>query len=170
MQLFPRPAWGFVSLIAIAVLSGCASDDALRMRRLQAEATQLRAQAADPDIGLRMEQQALHLYPDIVTQMDRLRAEHRVIQAPRVTRATTPKYPFTHRMRDVQGAVWVAFVLSPQGVPTRITVLSGESSLADPAFAKSATDAVSHWRFLPASVDGEPISCIQCVPVVFQLR
>ncbi|MEY2880404.1 MAG: hypothetical protein RLZZ15_2784, partial [Verrucomicrobiota bacterium] len=60
----------------------------------------------------------------------------------------------------------IDFVVTDQGVPTRITVVTQ----THPAFGRAASVAVAKWRFSPAVKDGRSVNASLRVPVIFQLE
>jgi protein TonB len=63
-----------------------------------------------------------------------------------VLHKTTPVYPRLAKRRGIEGFVLAEFSVDKEGVPKNIQVLSAEPS---GIFEKSATSALSRWRFMP---------------------
>lgn len=69
-------------------------------------------------------------------------------------RNTAPAYPEAARLRGDQGAVGLEVSIDARGRVTGVTVAR---SSGFPALDRAARDAVSAWRFRPATVDGAPV-------------
>ncbi|HEY1763882.1 MAG TPA: energy transducer TonB [Opitutaceae bacterium] len=65
-----------------------------------------------------------------------------------------PEYSLAMRYDEVHGAVKVSFLVDSRGNVTDPVVVRAN----DARLAKSALDAVRHWKFKPALRDGEPIA------------
>ena len=76
-----------------------------------------------------------------------------------------PRYPFAARRSGVQGAVVVRGIVRRDGTIDNVEVIKDlPFGLGD-----AAADAVSHWRFRPATYQGEPIDVYYTVTVNFRL-
>ncbi len=64
-----------------------------------------------------------------------------------------PKYPKQARRSRMQGTVVLMLNVNEQGRVSGGTVVSG-----DPLFAKSATDAVKKWEYVPFDVNGRTVA------------
>lgn len=58
-------------------------------------------------------------------------------------------------------------VISKDGSPLSLHVVNGQ---IDPLLARSAVEAVSHWRYRPALLNGEPVEVKTEISVVYSLQ
>jgi protein TonB len=80
---------------------------------------------------------------------------HRPVTAPRAIYTTDPKYPkLPRKQKRVEGTEILWLVVGVDGKAHDIEV---EQSLGK-EFDDSAIDAVSKWRFQPATQDGQPVA------------
>lgn len=77
-----------------------------------------------------------------------------------------PIYPTTARIARMAGRVTVEAVIGLDGQVESAEVISSTSALFD----ASALDAVRHWRYRPALVNGRPVRVYFKVAVEFVLR
>lgn len=63
-----------------------------------------------------------------------------------------PVYPEEARRRRLEGTVRLLAVVGKDGVVRRLSVLTGRCLLA-----KAAVDAVSQWKYQPATLEGQPV-------------
>ncbi len=75
------------------------------------------------------------------------------VEAPRKLWGHFASYPEAARARNVTGTVVVSMVISEAGVPEQLAVVESGGPLLDEA----VVEAVSIWRFAPASRDGDPV-------------
>lgn len=77
-----------------------------------------------------------------------------------------PAYPERARRRGEQGRVLLRVDVTPDGVPSAVTVAqsSGYSSLD-----AAAREAVRQWRFVPATRGGRPVAAVALLPILFRL-
>ena len=68
-------------------------------------------------------------------------------------------------MANIQGRVVLWIIVNTQGMPEQIKI---KKSL-DPGLDQSAVESVSHWRFAPATKDGQPVAAMINVEVNFRL-
>ena len=86
-------------------------------------------------------------------------------QRPRALHQVAPTYPRELRQRQVEGTVYVVFVVDTDG-----HVLDPKVEEAtDEAFRAPAIDAVLRWRFEPATVRGEKVRTKVRIPIRFSL-
>jgi TonB family protein len=71
-------------------------------------------------------------------------------------------YPEEAREKQLQGRVWVKFLVSETGDVQSVEVISG-----DPILAKSAVDALKTWKFKPFIKNGKPVSVSTKLPFDF---
>ena len=77
-----------------------------------------------------------------------------------------PAYPESARRRGQQGRVILQVDVSPDGLPTTVSVMQ---SSGFPTLDAAALAAVQRWRFVPATRGGTPIAATAEVPIVFRL-
>ncbi|HEX5217766.1 MAG TPA: TonB family protein [Vicinamibacterales bacterium] len=87
------------------------------------------------------------------------------IQAPQRISAVAPDYPQVARIAKIEGVVTLEATIDAQGQVRDVKVI-GSIPLLD----KAAVDAVSKWKYTPTRLNGEAISVILTVRVVFSLR
>jgi TonB family protein len=75
-----------------------------------------------------------------------------------------PKYPEEAKQQRIEGPVVLNALVGTDGAVRELKVVSGE-----PLLAKAATDAVSHWRFQPHSLNDRPIEFETQITVNFAL-
>jgi len=76
-----------------------------------------------------------------------------------------PSYPEGARAKNVQGKVILQATVGKDGSVSNIHVLFGDDQLAPPA-----VEAVSHWRYKPMLVDGEPRETQTTITLTFSLN
>jgi len=84
-------------------------------------------------------------------------------QKPRALFQAAPLYPFEMRRKNVEGTVYVLFVVDQEGRVVNPTVEKSTHR----AFEKPAIDAVRQWKFEPAVRNGEPVQARLRVPIRF---
>lgn len=75
-----------------------------------------------------------------------------------------PTYPEIARRARIQGDVRVRAVIARDGSVQNLTVVDG-----NPFLAQAAMDAVSHWRYEPFLLNGQPIEVDTEVTIRFRL-
>ena len=88
------------------------------------------------------------------------------VTPPRVIYSQYPEFSEEARRQKVQGVVTLGLVVTSAGKPTRIRVLQGRGYGLD----EKAVEAVSQWKFKPATKDGKPVSVEIAVEVDFNLQ
>jgi len=78
-----------------------------------------------------------------------------------------PDYPQSARWEREEGTVVLRVLINAAGLPEKITIArsSGYTSLN-----RAAEKAVQHWRFVPGTRDGKPITMQVDVPIRFSLN
>lgn len=84
-------------------------------------------------------------------------------EAPQPLRTVAPTYPHDLRREGVSGMVAVSVVIDDQGNVTERSV----SKSSHPGFEQPALDAVSQWKFKPATKGGQAVSVRVVLPVKF---
>lgn len=77
-----------------------------------------------------------------------------------------PKYPAAAKSHAIQGTVVLRAIIAKDGTVESLVV----SNQADPLLARSAVEAVSHWRYRPTLLNGNPIAVETQISVVYSLR
>jgi TonB family protein len=77
-----------------------------------------------------------------------------------------PKYPESAKKRGVQGLVEIDAVISPDGVPEELSVVSSP----DEELSKAAIDGVRQWRYQPTLLNGKPVAVETTIDVNFTLQ
>jgi TonB family protein len=80
-------------------------------------------------------------------------------------RKVQPVYPASAKQAHIQGQVDLEMVISTEGVPVDISVISSPSD----DLTQSALDAVGQWRYRPTLLNGAPIQVITDVMVNYTL-
>jgi TonB family protein len=81
-----------------------------------------------------------------------------------LTYRVEPVYPLEAERQGIQGAVRIHQVIGPDGTIQSMKLLSGPAQLA-----AAALDAARYWRYLPALLNGKPITTEQDVEIDFRL-
>ena len=88
----------------------------------------------------------------------------KVMAAKRIDQ-TVPVYPADAQKANVSGKVVLKVTVSKFGLVTGETVVSTDS----PLLTQSALDAVKKFRYAPTLLNGEPVSVLTTVTVVYDL-
>jgi periplasmic protein TonB len=89
----------------------------------------------------------------------------KVVREPKLISSTHPMYPSVARQANTQGNVVVSAEVDAKGNVTAAKAISGPASLR-----QAAADAVSHWKYSPALIDGKPASSQVTVDIQFRLN
>lgn len=87
------------------------------------------------------------------------------VKAPKLIHYVEPEFSDSSNEAFVDGVVKISTVVTPDGIPTDLHVLSGLNSKED----DTAVDAVKQWRFQPGTKDGEAVKVQVTVEVSFHL-
>jgi TonB family protein len=87
------------------------------------------------------------------------------VTPPRVIKSPEPKYPEFAEEKHIRGTVMLWLIVNSQGSPEQIKVQRALGHGLD----QSAVDAVSQWKFAPATKDGAPVPVIINVEVNFKM-
>ena len=87
---------------------------------------------------------------------------------PRVVKVVKAPYTQAGRAAGIEGRVIVEVVVSPEGKPTRASIV--ESLDAKHGLDDSAVSASLQWRFRPATRDGKPVEQAIRVEHLFKLE
>jgi len=88
------------------------------------------------------------------------------VLAPVRIHSPDPHYPEEARHARVQGVVILQTIIDKLGNVTDVRVLKGLPS----GLTESAVDAVSSWRFKPATLEGKPVAVYYLVTVSFSVQ
>ena len=86
------------------------------------------------------------------------------VAAARVICRPEPVYPELALKTRTQGTVRLEAIIGTEGTIQKLKVLSGH-----PLLVRAALEAVAHWRYQPALLNGEPVEVITDIEVKFTL-
>lgn len=90
---------------------------------------------------------------------------HQAVVTPaRLERRVAPQYPMAALKRRIAGEVTLSLLVRPDGSVAEVKQVSG-----NPLFRDSAMDAVKHWHYSPALLDGKPVQATAQVVLKFEL-
>jgi len=101
--------------------------------------------------------------PAIKTEITRVQIPAATLES-YVTRKVPATYPLTARQARIEGLVVLTIVVDETGNVQEVKAISGPAVLA-----RSAEDALRHWRFNPIIVDGKPTQIESRVSMNFEL-
>ena len=78
-----------------------------------------------------------------------------------------PDYPDDAAQKGIEGAVDLAFVVTPSGDVSDVTVVHSEPSSI---FNRAAIAAVRHWKYQPRTVNGVPVEAPVQLRMTFKLN
>ena len=88
------------------------------------------------------------------------------VKAPDKIFAPNPQYTEIARKARIQGVVIIEAIINKQGYVTDVKILKALPMGLD----KAAAEAVSKWRFEPATLNGKPVAVIYNLTVNFRLQ
>lgn len=88
------------------------------------------------------------------------------VKKPEVLRRVSPVYPEPARRARVQGAVILEAIIDQRGNVTSVRVVRGLPM----GLEQSAIQAVSQWKFQPATLAGRPVAVYFNLTVQFEVR
>ena len=88
------------------------------------------------------------------------------VEASKVITKVQPVYPETAKAAGVQGKVNLHAVIGMDGVPLSLQVVNTN---IDPDLARASIEAVSHWRYSPTLLNGQPVEIDTNITVNFTL-
>lgn len=97
--------------------------------------------------------------------LDIMRVRAKVV-APKLENRVEPRYPLDARRQHQQGINIYEAIISPTGCVREIRILKATYPLLDVA----GMEAIAHWRYKPATLDGKPVSVYLTVTVTFSLH
>nr|WP_243050045.1 energy transducer TonB [Dyella sp. RRB7] len=86
---------------------------------------------------------------------------------PVLIRNVSPRYPVTAVRANQEGWVEVSFTITPDGNVDNVQVVDAEPRHV---FDRAAVEAVSRWKYQPATQDGSPIASQDKRRIVFKLN
>lgn len=89
------------------------------------------------------------------------------IEAAKLVTKVQPVYPHSAKAAGIQGTVILHAVIGMDGRPLSMRVMNQD---ADPELARASVEAVSHWRYEPTLLNGEPIEIDTTIEVRFTLN
>ena len=101
--------------------------------------------------------------PRTLTDMKRVGG---AVKPPVTIKRIEPRYPEKARLLRITGIVILECTIDKSGVVRDGRVLKG---LPVPTMAYAALEAVRHWTFQPATVDGEPVNVFFNLTINFRL-
>ena len=101
--------------------------------------------------------------PALRTEITRVQVPAATLES-YVTRKVPAAYPYTARQARIEGLVVLSIVVDEKGNVQEVKAISGPAVLA-----RSAEDALRHWRFNPIIVDGKPTKIESRVSMDFEL-
>lgn len=87
------------------------------------------------------------------------------LRPPRALEKIPPSYPEEARKQRIQGVVVLRTVIAEDGSVTDVEVLKGQPE----GLSEAAVEAVSQWRFEPATLNGKPIAVYYNLTINFRL-
>lgn len=88
------------------------------------------------------------------------------VKAPERIFSPDPIYPEEARMARIQGVVILQTIIDALGKVNDVRVLKGLPS----GLTEAAVEAVSQWRFNPATLDGKPVAVYYMVTITFSVQ
>jgi protein TonB len=85
---------------------------------------------------------------------------------PRFASALQPPYPLIEQRKEREGQVRVRVTIGPDG---RVAAVQKVSATSDAFWRVTQRQALSRWRFKPATVDGSPVQSSKVLSVFFKL-
>jgi protein TonB len=85
---------------------------------------------------------------------------------PRFAGALQPPYPAAEQRNAREGEVRVRVTIAPDG---RVAAVEKVSATSDAFWQVTQRQALSRWRFKPATVDGKPVQSSKVLSVFFKL-
>jgi TonB family protein len=87
------------------------------------------------------------------------------VKPPKLVHYVEPEFSPSSEEAFVNGLVRLSTVVTPEGIPTAVRVVTGLTKSED----ESAISAVQQWRFEPGTKDGEAVNVRITVEVDFHL-
>ncbi len=87
------------------------------------------------------------------------------VKPPKLTHYVEPEFSPSSKEAYVEGVVKISTVVTPEGMPTDLTVVRGLNAEED----KTAMRAVEQWRFDPGTKNGKPVHVKVTLEIEFHL-
>lgn len=87
------------------------------------------------------------------------------VKAPKLIHYVEPEFSSSSDQAFVNGVVKISTVVTQEGIPTNLQILSGLNTKED----GTAMDAVKQWRFEPGTKNGQAVKVQVIVEVSFHL-
>ncbi len=87
------------------------------------------------------------------------------VQEAKLIRRVLPNYPMILTRARISGEVNLEVAIDEEGNVTEVKVLHGHMLLVE-----EAVQAVKQWKYSPTLLNGEPVSVVSTVTVIFQLK
>jgi protein TonB len=75
-----------------------------------------------------------------------------------------PQYPAAAKQAKVEGVVILEATVTADGTVDKVKVISGH-----PLLIEAATEAISHWKYEPTYLNGQPVPVILTAKINFSL-
>ena len=85
---------------------------------------------------------------------------------PRVKRAYPPQYPREAKRKGLTGTVVLTVTVDEKGSVSN----AGIKTTTNPIFNDASVDVIKRYKFEPAKIDGNPVSVIFDLPIVFDFE
>ena len=89
------------------------------------------------------------------------------IEASKLVKKVQPIYPESAKSAGIQGKVNLHAIIGMDGAPLSLQVVNTD---IDPDLARSSIEAVSHWRYSPTLLNGQPIEVETNITVNYTLN
>jgi TonB family protein len=89
------------------------------------------------------------------------------VEAAHLFTEVMPVYPQEAKAAGVEGSVLLHAIIGKDGTPLSLRVMNGN---IDPQLARASVEAVSHWRYRPTLLNGDPIEVATTIEVNFTLK
>jgi len=133
-------------------------------QKAQADQRAAQARAAQQQAAETRQQQAAST---VATTSNAAPASAAGTHAAVLLRNVPPRYPTTAVRANQEGWVEVTFTITPDGSVDDVKVVDAEPRHV---FDRAATEAVSRWKFQPATQDGTPVASHDKRRIVFKLN
>ncbi len=87
------------------------------------------------------------------------------VKAPKLTHYVEPEFSPASKEAYVEGVVKISTVVTPEGLPTQLVVVTGLNAEED----KTAVKAAQQWRFDPGTKAGKPVHVKVTLEIEFHL-
>jgi len=87
------------------------------------------------------------------------------VKEPKLLHIEEPQYPPLAKKTRLEGVVVVEATVTADGTVEKVKVISGP-----PLLTEAATEAVSHWKYEPTYLNGQPVPVILTARITFSLK